>query len=463
MSTEGQGAGQAAVAGAGRAAVVGAGIVGLSAAWFLQEHGYEVTVYDSRDVAAGASAGNAGWICPGMTAPLPEPGVLSYALRSLVRRDSPLRVTPTALPVTARFLAAFALNCTEARWNRGVAALAGICTLALSSYELLTRGGVEGELSAAPVVIAFGNPAEAAPVKHELQVIGDAARAHDAGQTNPAGRANGAGRPHGTHGAHGVSELNQDDLRSQRPVLSAQARHGLLLNGQGYVQPFDYTINLARSFQARGGQLKAGDADGHVERVQPAAAGKVAVIAAGTPTVFDIAVLANGAWLRRLGRRAGVRVPIAAGRGYSFTVKTAAPIAGPVYLPSLRVACTPAPGGMRMAGTMEFRPPEAPVDQHRVDAIIRSARNYLDGVDWASVRDVWVGPRPVTADGLPLIGATKHEHIYVAGGHGMWGMTLGPATGRLLAEFIATGTLPPELRPFDPRRSARAPASPPRP
>ncbi len=415
-------------AGAGRAAVVGAGIVGLSVAWFLQEHGYEVTVYDSRGVAAGASAGNAGWICPGMTAPLPEPGVLSYALRSLARRDSPLRVTPAALPVTARFLAAFAVNCTEARWKRGVASLAGICALSLNSYELLTRGGVEGELSAAPVVMAFSDAAEAASVGHELRAIGDAAHTHS------------------------VSELSQDELRSQRPVLSARARHGLRLDGQSYLQPFDYTRSLARSFQARGGQLKARDRDGHVDRVEPARTGKVVVTSSGTPAEFDVAVLANGAWLRRLGRPAGVRVPIAAGRGYSFTVKSAPTIDGPLYLPSLRVACTPAPDGMRMAGTMEFRAPDSPVDRHRVEAIIRSAKDYLDGVDWASASDLWVGPRPVTADGLPLIGATRHAGIYVAGGHGMWGMTLGPATGRLLAEFIATGTLPPELRPFDPCR-----------
>jgi D-amino-acid dehydrogenase len=419
---------------AGQAAVVGAGIVGLSVAWFLQEHGYEVTVYESRGVAAGASAGNAGWICPGLTAPLPEPAVLTYALRSLVRRDSPLRVTPAALPVTARFLAAFAMNCTEARWKRGVAGLAGICSLALSSYELLSEGGVEGELSAAPLVVAFGDPAEAGAVEHELRAIGDAARALDDRQ------------------ADRVSELGQDDLRSARPVLSARARRGLRLDGQSYLQPLDYTRSLARSFLARGGRLKAGDGDGRVDRVEPARAGQVAVIAAGTPAAFDVAVLANGAWLRKLGRRAGVRVPIAAGRGYSFTVKAAAAITGPLYLPSLRVACTPAPAGMRMAGTMEFRSPDAPADRHRVDAIIRSAQDYLDGVDWASVRDVWVGPRPVTADGLPLIGAARHEGIYVAGGHGMWGMTLGPATGRLLAEFIATGILSPELRPFDPCR-----------
>jgi D-amino-acid dehydrogenase len=107
---------------------------------------------------------------------------------------------------------------------------------------------------------------------------------------------------------------------------------------------------------------------------------------------------------------------------------------------------------MRVAETMEFRSAGAPLDPRRVDAIVRSAQDYLEGVDWASISDVWVGPRPVTAAGLPLIGATRQPGVYVAGGHGMWGMTLGPATGRLLAQFIAKGERPAALRHFDPCR-----------
>ena len=120
----------------------------------------------------------------------------------------------------------------------------------------------------------------------------------------------------------------------------------------------------------------------------------------------------------------------------------------------MRVACTPAPGGMRLAGTMEFRPADAPLDQRRIQAIVRSAQGYLPGVDWNAITGSWVGPRPVTADGLPVIGRSGSDGIYVAGGHGMWGMTLGPATGRLLAEFIASGRRPEALAPFDPLRRA---------
>ena len=76
----------------------------------------------------------------------------------------------------------------------------------------------------------------------------------------------------------------------------------------------------------------------------------------------------------------------------------------------------------------------------------------MEGISWEDRTDEWVGPRPVTPDGLPLVGATRAPGIYVAGGHGMWGIVLGPATGRLLAEQIVTGRVPEPIRPFDPLR-----------
>jgi D-amino-acid dehydrogenase len=172
----------------------------------------------------------------------------------------------------------------------------------------------------------------------------------------------------------------------------------------------------------------------------------------GESLTADAVVLATGAWLNQLGKAWGVRTPVRAGRGYSFTVPTDEPVAGPIYLPAVRVACTPYQGKLRVAGTMEFRDADAPLYQRRVEAIIASARPLLSGVSWEERTDTWVGPRPVTPDGRPLVGATAVPGIYVAGGHGMWGFTHGPATGRMLAERITTGKLSAALREFDPTR-----------
>jgi D-amino-acid dehydrogenase len=101
---------------------------------------------------------------------------------------------------------------------------------------------------------------------------------------------------------------------------------------------------------------------------------------------------------------------------------------------------------------MEFRSPEARLDARRVRAIAAAARPFLRGADLDRREDEWVGSRPCTTDGLPLIGATRSPRVYAAGGHGMWGITLGPATGRLLADQIVSGRVPAELEPFSPTR-----------
>ncbi len=412
--------------GTGRAAIVGAGIVGLSVAWFLQEEGFAVTVYDRRDVAAGASAGNAGWLTPAFAVPLPEPAVLRIALTSLLHRDSPLRISPSALPGTWRFLAEFAARSTTRRWLAGVAGFAPINALAFSCYEALAAGGVKATVTEAPIVAAFDRADEAGPLRHELQVSAE----------------------------HGqplqITDLTEQELHAEQPLLSGRARFGLRVDGQRYLQPLEYVQSLADTVRSRGAAFEMGHA---VSAAGSRPGGGARVETAGRPADFDVCVLANGAWISKLARPAGVRVPVVAGRGYSFHVRLAEPLPAPIYLPGLRVACAPAPGGMRLAGTMEFRPADAPLDRRRIDAIVRPARSYLPGADWNTITGRWVGPRPVTADGLP-IGRTASDGLYVAGGHGMWGMTLGPATGRLLAEYIVTGRRPAALAAFDPLRRA---------
>jgi len=105
-----------------------------------------------------------------------------------------------------------------------------------------------------------------------------------------------------------------------------------------------------------------------------------------------------------------------------------------------------------VAGMMEFRKPDAPLDPRRITAITEAARPLLRNADLDARTDEWVGARPCTPDGLPLIGATGSSRVFAAGGHGMWGITLGPATGRLLAERITSGVTPDAIAPFDPLR-----------
>ncbi|RZQ64615.1 NAD(P)/FAD-dependent oxidoreductase [Amycolatopsis suaedae] len=407
------------------AIVVGAGIVGLSTAWFLQEHGVRVTVVDRTGVAAGASWGNAGWLSPGLAIPLNEPGVARTAVASLVRRDAPLHVPPAADPALWSFLLRFAAHCTWPAWRRVVTANLALNDESLDAFDALTRGGVATGMVDAPITAVFESAGHAAGLLAELRRFTAAGAAVD------------------------YTGLPAGELRAQLPQLSARAGAGVRLSGQRYADPARLTGALADSVRARGGTIRMGfdvravRAHPHAVTLESRAEGSLSA---------NVAVLATGAWIGRLARRFGVRVPVRAGRGYSFTVPTAEPVPQPVYLPDIRVACTPHRDGMRVAGTMEFRGPDDPLDERRVRAIIRSATPFFGGVRWADRTDTWVGPRPVSGDGLALIGATEEPNVFVAGGHGMWGFTQGPATGRLLAEHIVTGKRPEALRPFDPVR-----------
>lgn len=155
----------------------------------------------------------------------------------------------------------------------------------------------------------------------------------------------------------------------------------------------------------------------------------------------------------------GRRLDLFPGKGYSFSVDFADPPSRLIKLEQARVAITPMNGRVRIAGTMEFDRDHDRLNNSRIEAIVRAAHPYLRGVDWTTRRQEWVGARPMTPDGLPLIGPLPGTRsIHLATGHNMLGLTLGPATGALITDMILQNTPPPSW--CDPARLARP--SPPR-
>jgi D-amino-acid dehydrogenase len=400
------------------AIVVGAGIVGLSTAWFLQERGVEVTVVDRTGIAGGASAGNAGWIAPSLALPLNRPAAVLAGVQSL------FDLKTTADPALAAFLLRFAANCRDSSWRNSIAAAAPLNAEAIEAVDVLVDNGVNVPVTDGSITALFRFDKDA------KRLLDDVGRLQDIAGADVL-----------------VTALAGPALRERVPLASQDIVAGLTIHNQRFVDPHGFVRALGRAVIARGAAIR-------IFTVSDVLATRYDGIAVrsrqGEELTADVAVIATGAWLPRLARRR-LRVPVQAGRGYSFTVPVELPIPEPIYLPNIRVACTPLHGRLRVAGELEFRAPDAPLDAERIERIVAAARPYLSGVRWDERGDEWVGSRPLTPDSRPLVGEVAQD-IFVAGGHGMWGLTQGPATGRMLAELITTGKQSKALQALDPRR-----------
>jgi D-amino-acid dehydrogenase len=409
------------------AVVVGAGMVGLATAWHLQERGVDVTVIDRTGVAAGSSRGNAGWLSPALTLPLNDPSTLAAGIRATLRSDSPVYLPARSAPRLAGFLTAFTRNSTPERWERSLLSLVRLSRDSLAAYQQLAEHDTRlATRDTAAITAAFSD---------------DRARQHLVEELDHLARIGEKVEYHLLDGA---------GLHESSPHLGPALTAGLAITGQRFIDPEQYVRRLADVVTDRGGRLVTGSGVVGVDRTS---AGVTVRLESGASHEAGQVVLANGAWLSRLARHHGVRTRVVAGRGYSFSVPRPETLTGPLYLPEARVACTPlANGRLRVAGMMEFRSPDDALDPRRIAAIERAASPHLPGVDWSDRQADWVGSRPCTADGLPLLGRTRDDRIFVAGGHGMWGVALGPVSGRLVAELMCGERDQQSLSAFDPLR-----------
>jgi D-amino-acid dehydrogenase len=118
-----------------------------------------------------------------------------------------------------------------------------------------------------------------------------------------------------------------------------------------------------------------------------------------------------------------------------------------------RVIATPFPDRLRLSGTLELAGLDLSVDERRVEAIVRGMERVLHGLGSRPRLETWRGLRPCTPDGLPVIGhVPEADNLVLASGHAMMGLTLAPATGRLVAGLVTGAPAQAELAPFRPDR-----------
>jgi D-amino-acid dehydrogenase len=408
--------------------VVGGGVVGLCVAHYLTAAGVAVEVAERSALASGASWGSAGWVCLSHSTPVPAPGVTRTGLRSLGRPDSPLYLRPSADPRFLAWLWRFWRNSGPRTFRRGYAAIADLNRPTFDLFDDLAAAGVDTTLHRPGMVHAFLSETVASEhLAVQREMSADRYEMPDA-------------------------VVVGEQAHRLDPALSPQVRAAYLVRGEGVVDPRRLVESLGEVVGNAGGKIHE-----HLEVTGfRTVRGRVteARTSAGEITCGTV-VIAAGMWSHRLLRHLGHHLPMQAGKGYSFTVGLDPAPRHALYLGDRRVVASPIGGRTRIAGTMELSGDNRRLHWHRIVAIARGSRHYLgpwfdDQDDLPRlIRDPWVGGRPLLPDGLPIVDRLPDlDNVYLSTGHGMLGVTLGPATGRALADHLLTGRRPPVLAPF---------------
>ncbi len=411
--------------------VIGAGVVGLMCAYELHRRGEHVTIVDRGEPGAGCSWGNAGWIVPTFSEPLPGPGVVWTSFKSLFDPDSPLYLRPTLRPKTWLWIWDFWRHCNDRNYRVGLEALAELSRSTMSLYDRLVADGIEFEMAHAGVLWVFLAKARAdATLEQLMAMLPDRTE-----------------RPEG---------LSRDALREIEPALSSEVASGILIKQERHLRPETLTAGLVKWLRGAGVEIRTGLDVVGMERARR----RITAVVTPLGTVeADNFLIAVGVWSGALVQHLGVRLPLLAAKGYSITIDhPGLRLRRPLYLAEAKIACSPFQHALRIAGTVELSGIDSRADPRRLAAMRRATNRYLNGWQQGEAQPTWMGMRPVTPDGLPVIGRVPgYENLYVATGHAKLGVTLAPATAGAVADLVCAGKTEFDLTPFDPGRFSQKP------
>jgi D-amino-acid dehydrogenase len=405
--------------------IIGGGLVGLSSALFLTEAGAEVTIVDSGALGSGAARGNAGFMCTAIVEPLPAPGAIINALKSLRDPSRALRVLPKAVPKMTPWLLAFARNCTASRYQSGRAALARFNHNSSAIVERLAQQGAAVSLSR-ELLVPYHDVAKA---EHHFKAL----------------------QPMVEFGARIPDRIvDGDEIRRLAPAITDHIRAGLVMPGDRSIDPRRYVDSVIDILRNRGVRVLEHTA---VTKVISSGDRILRVETSGGSLGADEFLLTAGAGSRLLAKQFDLRLAVIPGQGYNVGLPTSPGLQQPVIFEEVHAVATPFDDRIRLGGTMEFGGDNPPFDSRRIEAIVASMRAFLD-LDWDHRFDTWAGSRPMSADGLPFMGRPKRwRNVVVGAGHGMFGLTLAPPSGVAIAELIMTGRSSNDIRAFDPDRN----------
>jgi D-amino-acid dehydrogenase len=406
-------------------AVIGAGMVGVSCAHFLQRDGHQVIIFDPSDPGSGASFGNAGMISQSSVMPSSTPGLVKRIPKMLMDPESPLVLRWQYVPRLLPWLAGFLANSARHRVEHNCVVMGNLFDHVMDAYDIVIR-----ETGCGDLIQSTGS----------LKLF----------ETEASYQASAFQRDMMDRCGCRYEVLRADEIRQMEPNLAPIFEWGIFVpDSRNILNPGRLVATVARSVLSKGAVLRR-------ERVRNVAFDSdrrpVLVTDAGRHSV-DRVVLAAGVRSGRLARRLGARVVMDAERGYHIMLPAPEKsINRYLQFAERNLSLSPKEDGLRTTSIVELASADAPPDYSRMRRLLPHVARVLPGLA-AEEKSVWMGCRPSLPDNVPVIARSpRHDNVYFAFGHSHLGMTMGPVTGRLIADLVAGRDTGLDMTPYGPVR-----------
>lgn len=388
-------------------------MIGLCTAYYCTRAGYSVTVVDrNAEARDGCSFGNAGMVVPSHFIPLAAPGMVALGLKWMWNPESPFYIKPRLDLELMSWAYRFWKASTPEHVRRSAPLIRDLSFASRTAFE---------ELAALP-----GN--DFGLVQRGLLMLCKTQHTLDE-EAKTAQQAISLGVP--------AEILNSSETAAKDPCVTMDVAGSVFFPKDCHLSPDRFMAGLKRELDRLGCRFiwNAEVTDWTLER------GRIVSLRAGAEEITgDEFVLCGGSWSPKTAESLGLDLPIQAGKGYSLT------LGKPRQLPAIcsifteaRVAVTPMGNSLRFGGTMEIAGLDERINPVRVRGIIKAVPKYypqFGDADFEGIKP-WRGLRPCSPDGLPYVGKTKRMgNLAIATGHAMMGLSLGPITGKLVANLL---------------------------
>jgi D-amino-acid dehydrogenase len=412
--------------------VIGCGLAGVTTAYFLGCRGHKVTVIE-RQAGAGqeTSFANGALLHPSMPEPWNAPGCWRALLGSLVHADAPLQLRLPALPALAGWAIGFLRNSRTETFERN-----SLCNLRLARYSLEVMNSLRQQTN-----IEYGRVA-----RGSLRIFRERAALDQAVAAANRWLSEGLS----------FEELSTEETVELEPALepiASKLAGALHYEADEIGDAYQFCVALAEHARNLGVDFHFGT---EVSSLEVREGRVTAVVSARERFVADQYIVAAGSYTGPLLRRLGVRLPVQPAKGYSLTInnyQSRRSLSIPVIDDQLHAAVVPLEGAVRVAGTAEFAGYNLALRPARIRNLLRLLEAVLPQatLDPANARP-WCGLRPMSVDGVPIIGRTPISNLSVNTGHGHIGWTMAAGSAQLVADLLSGASPSIDPTPYDPKR-----------